>query len=238
MGSKLISNSLTDRNITYFECECGSEFLYLEKFHTDEVVIGYIGKSESQIEEDWDEFLFKDLEHLCRFHYYCFQMLEHRRNSFISVTSDLVLRIDFDKKYRISVYSTTSDNEKLWDILLTEDAFEEFTCNMREILDMIALKQLPFSLGMQVEIKSKETMHPKYIDEIGRYHFDLGDGSDIIFNTDMASYSGYVCTISEIHPFVDIHGKVNCTIGLKSDKDSDNKLWFYMFSPDMVNIIA
>ena len=240
--SKFIQNSIS-RDKIYIECECGSELLYIERFYTDELFIGCIGRNNSD-----NEFSFTDLKEINGFYYSCLQLLEDKTKNFSILNNNNIknkykLKIEKDNEtnlYWISLCKYNNNRgikskRKFWEICLSNKSFKQFTIEIKMIIDSIILKNLPIKEGVKVRVKNKEEMLPKFMDEIGRYHFDLGDGTDIIFNQEMEKFCGQICKISTINPFIDINGNISCIFFLIDNLNSN--LWFYTFTLDMVEII-
>lgn len=90
-------------------------------------------------------------------------------------------------------------------------------------------------IGSKVRILNKEEMTPKFIDEIGRLHFDLGDGSDIVFNKDMEKYCDLNYKIAGINQYLDRNNQLRSTFYLQDAEHSE--VSFFTFTLNMVEVI-
>ena len=88
-------------------------------------------------------------------------------------------------------------------------------------------------VGKKVRIRKVSEMYPKFMDEIGRLHFDLGDGTTICFDiARMGGFCNLVCEITDIYTYTNKDGKPEATFKLKH---KDYPVDDYTFSLGMVD---
>ena len=241
MSSKLISNNC-DFDRLYVECECKSELLYLDRLHFNELVLGCISSNIEHTELADKEFLFKDLKQFSDFCTLCSMILDGRKNSFY-LEADAA-RLSVEHHLQSSMYSISmhllQGSTCIYEIYMKENVFKLFVKEINELKLVVMDEACDLKIGDKVKVLRKQEMVPKFIDEIGRYHFSLGDGSDIVFNGAMEEYCGMEAKIIHINPFIDMNGQVNCTFTLSpaiSDVIDPYRVSLYTFTLDMVEVI-
>ena len=140
----------------------------------------------------------------------CEKVLECIRDNFYLEAGDLRLYVEYCRDvclFNISLKSI-SGNKLISEIYIKENAFEDFIYELKRMKADIIKSLCKVKVGNKIRILTKEEMCPNFIDEIGRLHFDLGDGSDIIFNKDMEKYCGAEGKITVVNPFIDLNGNV------------------------------
>ena len=239
MGSKLISSSL-DNDRLYIECECISELMYVDKLHSNEIIIGFITINSEYKELLGEEFIFTSLKQFNDFVNLCEKALECIRDNFYLEAGDLRLYVEYCRDvclFNVSL-KNISGNKLISEIYIKENAFEDFIYELKRMKSDIVKSLCKVKVGNKIRILTKEEMRPNFIDEIGRLHFDLGDGSDIIFNKDMEKYCGAEGKVTVVNPFIDLNGDVKFTMSLStSDPNDYSDIWLYTFTEDMVKII-
>lgn len=218
-----------DWDRTYFECGCGDHIMHLTFLSNDcELIIGSVGV--------YDEFSFYKGKELNKFYQELSKIYSNVTNSYCFSKHDLILNIYYDVDlYWFELKPNTGDDH-YWDICLNKDQLENLLLLLRDRLQKWLEKDCVIKTGMWVRVKEIEDMQPKSVDEIGRLHFDLGDGNDIIFNPkEMKQYCGLKCKVSGINAYIDKNDQLRATFYLDSKEQPD--IWLYNFTIDMVDIL-
>ena len=231
--SKFIANSNSDTDKIFIECECEDHILKLYKMKTsDEIILSVLGCN--------DEFQLYSLAKINQFYSLCNQVLNSIKQQVHISDDEYLLNIFYEKDFDYYNFILTNWDEDhiYWDVCFKYDAFEEFVCELKQILDNIIKSKCQVKAGTKVRVKSFENMSPISVDEIGRYHFDLYDGSDIIFNEEMKEFCGNDYAINTVNSYIDKNGEVRCTFYLNpiSQYENPNVIW-YTFTLDMVEVI-
>ena len=218
-----------DWDRTYFECECGDHIMHLTFLSNNcELIIGSVGV--------YDEFSFYKGKELNRFYQELSKIYNNVTSSYRFNKHDLMLDIYCDADlYWFELKPITGDDH-YWDICLNKDQLENLILLLRDRLQKWLENECVIKTGMWVRVKEIKDMQPKNIDEIGRLHFDLGDGTDIIFNPkDMEQYCGLKCKVSGVNAYIDKDNQLRATFYL--DSKECPTVWLYNFTIDMVDVI-
>ena len=234
--SKFIANTNTKSvDKIFLECECDDHILKLYKMQTsDEIILSVLGCD--------DDFQLYPLAKINEFYNLCNQILNDVKKQGYLLSNNYKLKIlhevdDFYDYYDI-ILTNFDEDYIYWDITVKCEAFEEFTQYVKEILNKMMLSKIVVKPRAKVRVKSLCEMNPTFIDEIGRYHFDLYDGTDIVFNEEMKEFCGNDYIINTVNPYIDKNGEVRCTFYLNpiSQYENPNIIW-YTFTLDMVEVI-
>ena len=218
-----------DWDRTYFECGCGDHIMHLTFLSTDcELIIGSIGTS--------DEFSFYRGKELNKFYQELNKIYHSVISNYYFNKDSLKLNIYYDADlYWFELKPITGD-DNYWDICLNKNQVEDLLLLLRDRLQKWLENECAIKTGMWVRVKEIKDMQPKNIDEIGRLHFDLGDGTDIIFNPkDMEQYCGLKCKVSGVNAYIDKDNQLRATFYL--DSKECPTVWLYNFTIDMVDVI-
>lgn len=218
-----------DWDRTYFECGCSDHIMHLTFLSNDcELIIGSVGAD--------DEFSFYKGKELNRFYIELNKIYHDVTNSYYFNKDDLKLNIYCDVDlYWFELKPVTGD-DNYWDICLNKDQVENLLLLLRDRLQKWLEKECVIKTGMWVRVKEIKDMQPRSVDEIGRLHFDLGDGTDIIFNPkDMQQYCGLKCKVSGVNAYIDTNDQLRATFYL--DSKECPTVWLYNFTIDMVDIL-
>ena len=230
---EIIKNSIDTKKFnTYLLCECDSHILNMYLLNQDTLILSCYGSK-----YDHKEFIIDDLNKLNELHFNIGRLINNSDDlKYISVeykNYSLILE-DIDANYLYSI-QLKEKNKNYWDIILTEGAMFALKEKIELIINYLKDKLCPLQIGSKVLIKDKADMQPTFIDEIGRYHFNLHDGSDIVFNSEMEKLCGEQCIISYINKYIGTDSKVYCTFEV-TNKDT-YELYPYTFSIDMIDIL-
>ena len=218
-----------DWDRTYFECECGSHIMHLT-FLSDgcELVIGSVG--------DNKEFSFYKSKELNKFYKELCKIYNNINKSYYFHKDDLRLDIYYDADLYWFELKPLIGDKSYWNICLNKKQIEDLTLLINHRLQIWLEKECVIKTNMWVRVKEIKDMQPKNVDEIGRLHFDLGDGTDIIFNPkDMKQFCGLRCKVSGINAYIDKDNQLRATFYL--DSKECPTIWLYNFTIDMVDII-
>ena len=218
-----------DWDRTYFECECGDHIMHLTFLSNDcELIIGSVGV--------YDEFSFYKGKELNRFYQELSKIYNNVTGTYRFNKHDLMLDVYYDADlYWFELKPNTVDDH-YWDICLNKDQLENLILLLRDRLQKWLEKECVIKTGTWVRVKEIKDMQPKNVDEIGRLHFELGDGTDIIFNpNDMEQYCGLKCKVSGVNAYIDKDDQLRATFYLDSKKCPT--IWLYNFTIHMVDII-
>ena len=219
-----------DWDRTYFECSCGDHIMHLTFLSSDcELIIGSIGNN--------NEFSFYKGKELNKFYTELNKIYHNVTNSYYFNKDDLKLDIYYDSDlYWFELKPSIDREDPYWDIGLNKDQVENLLLLLRNRLQKWLENECVIKTGMWVRVKEIKDMQPQSIDEIGRLHFYLFDGTDIIFNPkDMKQFCGLKCKVSGVNTYIDKDDQLRATFYL--DSKECPTVWLYNFTIDMVDIL-